>query len=100
MQGCGFESYTCHDKNAFGEGGNGNHLIKSTSLEKPQSPVSGFHGSLVDSSKFNLLNKFACINMVFIIILLLLCSKSSMQHRENWMRRKIKEVVQFSGRDE
>ena len=31
-----------------------------------------FHRSLVDSSKFFLLNKFTCINMVFIIIFIII----------------------------
>ena len=31
-----------------------------------------YHRSLVDSSKFILLNKFACINMVFFIIIIII----------------------------
>ena len=31
-----------------------------------------FHRSLVDSSKFVLLNKFSCINVVFIIIIIII----------------------------
>ena len=42
-RGCEFESYTYRNKNTIDERkATGNHLIKSTSLEKTQSPVSGF----------------------------------------------------------
>ena len=36
----------CVKENAIDEEGNGNHLIKSISLEKTQSPVSGKRGDV------------------------------------------------------
>ena len=41
-RGCQFDSSMCHLKNAIGEEAIGSHLMTSTSLEKTQSPVSGF----------------------------------------------------------
>ena len=42
-RGCEFDSSMCHNKNTIGEEDNGKPLIKSTSLEKTQSPVSEFY---------------------------------------------------------
>ena len=44
-RGCQFDSSMSLYKNALVRKATGNHIVKSTSLEKPQSPVSIFHAA-------------------------------------------------------